>query len=270
MHNPKTIQGKHVSVHQLNDFFGHVAVMLLEHFDRPARQDTVFILGGYVTEPVSSMRNKFPGKKLIAYQLEQMMGIGNWHKTSVLIDNLRGYDEIWDYDPLNIHFLKECGLKVDRHLPLLHTKGLSKVKPVDDPRIDVLFYGIMNERRWRLMNDLQLKCYNELRIVWVYGERDMDTYLSDSKVVLNMHAFEPWNRQEQVRMFYPVINGKTVVSETSQHNEMSGLIIECETKDIVETLRTACRTDLWRTFGPMACRNFQERTEEFLKKETWL
>ena len=264
MHNPKVVDGVHISVYQLNDFFSHVTEMVLEHFDTEDRKGTVFVLGCYVVEPVEKVRERFPGKKLIAYQLEQMMGLGNWHSTAVLIENLRGYDEVWDYDPLNIHFLGERGVKVDRQVPMLHTKSLERVISSHDPKIDVLFYGIMNERRWRILNKLQLSCYNELRLVWVYGEKDMDRYLSDSKVVLNIHAFEPWNRQEQVRMFYPVINGKTVISETSQKNVMGGLIIEAGLDDLVETLRATCRTDLWRSFGPLAAREFRERTERFL------
>lgn len=264
MHNPKTTAGKHATVHQLNDFFSHVAEMMLEHFDTEDRNDTVFVLGNYVVEPVENLRKRFPGKKLVAYQLEQMMGLGNWHKTSTLIDNLKGYDEIWDYDQLNIYFLKQRGITVDRFVPMLHAKSLERIISVHEPKIDVLFYGIMNERRWRILNRIQLACYNDLRIVWVYGENDMDRYISDSKVILNIHAFEPWNRQEQVRMFYPVINGKTVISETSQKNVMDGLIIESELDCLVETLRATCRTDLWRSFGSMAAREFRDRTEKFL------
>jgi hypothetical protein len=265
MHNPKSVDGKHISVYQLNDFFTHVTEMLLEHFDTEDRKGTVFVLGGYVLEPVAKLRERFPGKKLIAYQLEQMMGLGNWHQTSTLIENLMGYDEVWDYDPLNVHFLGERGIKVDRFVPLLHTRSLERVISSHDPKIDVLFYGIMNERRWRILNRVQLSCYNELRLVWVYGEDEMDRYISDSKVILNIHAFEPWNRQEQVRMFYPVINGKTVVSEPSQHNQMSGLIIESGLNDMVETLRATCKTDLGRSFGPLAAREFRDRTDKFLR-----
>jgi hypothetical protein len=268
MHNPRVVEGKYIQVFQLNDFFSHVTSMILEHFDVETRADNVFILGCYVLEDSQKIRARFPGKKLVVYQLEQMMGSrsGNWHNVWRLAENIRGYDEIWDYDPLNVHFLAERDIRVDRLQPMLYTESLNNFVSSENPGIDVLFYGIINERRWKILHDIQVRCYNDLRIAWLYGEKDMDKYMADSKVILNIHAFEPWNRQEQTRIFYPVINGKTVVSELSQHNQFQGLIVESDKGNLVDTLRMMCRTDAWKSFGNMASGEFKIRTKEFLEK----
>lgn len=268
MHNPKVVEGKHIKVFQLNDFFYHVTSMLLEHFDVEARAGQVFVLGCYLLADVKTIRSRFPDNKLIVYQLEQMMGSrnGNWHKVLKLLDNIKGYDEVWDYDPLNVHFLGERNIKVDRLLPMLYTESLKNFTSSENPRIDVLFYGIINDRRWRILHEIQVSCYNDLRIAWIYGEQNMDKYMADSKVILNVHAFEPWNRQEQTRIFYPVINGKTVVSEISQHNQFQGMIVETEIRNLVETLKTVCSTDIWKSLGKMASNEFKSRTKEFLEK----
>lgn len=262
MHNPKIIKGKHIEVYQLNDFFSDVTKMLLEHFDVPSRSE-VFVLGGYIFNSADKMRAMFPEKRLIVYQLEQMMGGPNWYGVSSTIENLKEYDEIWDYDPLNVKFLGWHGVKVDRVVPMLYCESLKNIKNSDEPKNDVLFYGFMNERRWKLMTEIQRKCYNEIEIVWKYG-KETNIHISDSKVVFNMHSFEPWNRQEQVRIFYPVINEKTVVSEQSQHNEFKNIIIESETKNITDVLMSVCRSDIWRSFGKLASEEYKRKTDKFM------
>ena len=134
MHNPKVIDGKNISIYQLNDFFSHVTEMLLEHFDVEVRKGDVFVVGPYVQEGVESIKERFPGRKLVAYQLEQMMGIGNWRRSSSIIENLKGYDELWDYDPLNAHYLGQHGIKVDRVVPMLHTASLERIISSHEPK----------------------------------------------------------------------------------------------------------------------------------------
>jgi hypothetical protein len=262
MHDLKTITGKHIKICQLNSFFSNVSAMLLEHFDLPEYENVVFILGGYIFHPVSFFRDKFPNHKLIAYQLEQMMGPDNWNSLTRTIENLRGFDEIWDYDNLNSGFLIHQNIYTDKIVPMLYTQSLEKIVSKEEPKIDVLFFGTMNERRWRIIDTIQRRSYNELKVVWSYGDYDVDEYIANSKTILNLHAFEPWNRQEQVRMFYPIINGKTVISEVSQVNRMQGLIIEFENQNLVEVLRSVCMTDLWKTFGEFSKKEFKERTEK--------
>ena len=261
--------GEHIIVHQLNVFFAHMREMLMEHFDKPEWNDTLFVLGGHTRCPLSWYEARHPGKRVIVYQSEQLFGMGggvgnNFIDMPRTIENLRTYPEIWDYDDLNVEFLSWTNIHVKHVLPMLHTQRLKRIESVTDPKIDVLFYGLMNQRRWEIMVGIQRTCYGQLRLAWVYGDPDMDKHIANSKVVLNLHAFEPWNRQEQVRMFYPVINGKTVVSEPSQVNRMEGLIIEMDPDQLGPYLKDICSSDEWRNFGLQAQKEFEERSKHIV------
>lgn len=232
------ISGDHIKIHQLNVFFSDVTFMLLEIFDLPRYENSVFILGDYVYHPIQYFRQLYPDSRIIIYQLEQMVGSDTWHSVAKTIEHIRGADEIWDYDYLNAEYLSWYQVKVDRVIPLLYTSSLERVKPVSPPSIDVLFYGYINERRFRILKGLQKALYNRISLMWLYGVHGeaLDPYIANSKIILNLHAFEPWHRQEQVRIFYPVINSKLVISETSQVNYFDDCIVEADEHELADVL----------------------------------
>jgi len=263
----KVISGQFIKIHELNQFFSHVTSMMLEHFDNPKYENTTFLLGTYILESVKEIKKKIPGQKIIVYQLEQLMAGSNWHEVKKTISNIDGADEIWDFDFLNSAFLAENGIKVNRLVPILHTNTLQKIEMKNEPYFDVLFYGYMNERRFKIFHSLQKILYNDIKLQWIYGSFELDKYIQDSKTILNIHAFEPYNRQEQVRMFYPIINSKTVISEISQLNNLSGSIIESSIDDLANTIKCVCRSDVWREFGKQAEINFRQKTNLFMAEE---
>jgi hypothetical protein len=267
MHNSKYIQGKFIKIHQLNDFFNHVSIMLLEHFDKIEYDNTLIIVGSCVVYPYSKFKSENPNHKIIVYQLEQMMGGSNWHSINYISSNFSGCDTLWDYDPMNVFYIKEYhNLNVDKLLPMLYTKSLDKIENKEYPSIDVLFYGFINERRFKILNNIQSNTYNTLKIAWIYGEPNVDRYIADSKVILNLHAFEPWNRQEQVRMFYPLINGKTIVSEPSQTNHFDGMIVESQINNLASDLVRICYDGSWRRIGAQGKVQFIEKTQKYLEQ----
>lgn len=262
----KVLHGKYIQIHQLNDFFIHASLMLLEHFDNEKYKDTLFSVGTYIDIPVCDLRNLFPNKKIIVYQLEQLMSLATWTNIPQIISNLDGADEIWDYDYLNIHYLQQnYNIVVDKFLPLIYSESLNRIHCKENPEIDVLFYGFLNKRRFDIFLDFQRKLYGELSLVWVYGEKDMDKYIANSKIILNLHASEPWNRQEQVRMFYPLINGKTNISEFSQRNNMPDEIIESSPEEMPGIFIDFCRSDKWKVFGEQAKEKFKLRSQSIIE-----
>lgn len=266
--NFEIIKGNYIIIHQLNIFFNHVSLMLLEHFDTPKYSNTVFSVGTYIKISFKKLQEIFPNKRIIIYQLEQLMDLPTWQSVSEIVENIREANEIWDYDNLNVLYLKNyCGIKVNKIVPLLFTKSLEKNLIKDNPEFDVLFYGFLNQRRFNIFNQLQNELYGKIKLIWIYGTFDLDKHIANSKVILNLHAAEPWNRQEQVRMFYPIINGKTVISETSQLNNMPNEIIETNTDKLSSTFLDICNSDKWKTFGLEAKENFKIRTQNFLDKE---
>jgi hypothetical protein len=252
--------GNHIQIHVARAMgFGNVAQMLLEHFDTPEHADTTFILGDNIFHPVDHFRALYPGHKLVIYQLEQMVGSVTWHPVQGIIEHLRGADEIWDYDPLNVKYLSWYGVTVDRVVPMRYTNALRRITLNPDPAVDVLFYGYLNERRFRIVRQLQQALYNRVTLMWLTGfpEPELDRYIADARIVLNLHAFEPWHRQEQTRIFYPLINGRLVVSETSEYNAFGNCIVEADEANLAETLLHWLADNRWRDEGLAASERYR-------------
>ena len=261
MMTPDFVEGNHIWIHRLDAFgFDDVVDMLLEHCDTPEHQGKVIVLGAYIHHPVSYFRQLYPDRKVVIYQLEQMVGSETWHPVSRIVEHLRGADEIWDLDPLNATFLSWRDVHVDRILPMRYTRALERIALEPDPSIDVLFYGYLNERRFRIVRQLEQQLYHRIKLVWLYGVtgRELDRYIADAKIILNLHAFEPWNRQEQVRIFYPLINGRLVVSEVSEYNAFGGAIVEVEAERLGDTLLHWLAEDRWRSRGPAGQQLFRQ------------
>ena len=68
--------------------------------------------------------------------------------------------------------------------------------------------------------------------------------LKNSKIILNLHTYDVF-RQEQVRIFYPVINGRCVVSENSDDNHFSDSIIIDNYDTLPKTLNMLLSTGKW-------------------------
>jgi hypothetical protein len=91
---------------------------------------------------------------------------------------------------------------------------------------------------------------------------DLDYFIRRSKVILNLHAFEPWNRQEQPRIFYALINGKYVLSEVSQINYFGDYIQQFSLpKDLVSKSVNIISKGKYRELG--------ERAREWFKATTF-
>jgi hypothetical protein len=266
----KLVVGKHIRVHQSQAIgFENIPDMLLEHFDREEHAGKTFILGDFVYHPIDHFRQLYPGSRIVIYQLEQMVGSETWHPVAHIINNIRGADELWDFDPLNAEFLKWHDLIVDRIVPLPYTEALRRIPLQPDPAIDVLFYGYMNDRRYRIIRQLEQQLYNRIKLLWLYGvhSEGLDRYISDARIVLNLHAFEPWHRQEQVRIFYPLINGRLVVSETSEVNGFGDCIVESDELNLADTLLYWLADDRWREAGLAASERYRQRSSAEFTQE---
>ena len=258
----KVIAGEYITIEEYNIYFASVTDMLLEHFDTPEYKDTVIILGSYIKYPATMFKSKYPNKKIIVYQLEQMIKVpgDTWCNTQRTIQNLIGADEIWDYDELNIKFLEEYhNIVVDRLIPLRYVKSLDRNMKVGNEDIDLLFYGQLYGRRLRIIQKLEQCIYGKVNLVCLFGitGEELDKYIERSKIVLNIHAFEPYHRQEQQRIFYLLINGKCVLSEESQLNHFGEMITEFKESNMVGKINYILENDRYRKFGLDAREKFK-------------
>jgi hypothetical protein len=143
----------------------------------------------------------------IVYNIEQL----DDNRAAYFATHFRPFT-VWDYSERNIVFWKSQGITAV-HVPIGYVPEMTRIisMPVQD--IDVLFYGFPNERRIKIHKELVSR---GLAAVWptdCYGAA-RDAYISNSKVVLNMHFYAP-GIFEIARVSYLLANKKCVVSESS-------------------------------------------------------
>lgn len=215
----------------LSNHWLQLATMIEDAY--PQDDDTTVVLGCYVHKSVEQLRKLISTKRLVIYQLEPLVE-GHWHSTEKIVNNIRGADEVWDYDLQNIEVLAKHGIEA-KFRPPAFSPRLQRIRTMDNPDIDVLFYGSYTDHRCKqissLINEQPIKPqYNDIlksmNFVWLFGMDDarLDEYISRSKIILNMKPTESTNRQQQTRIYYPLINNKCVLSEASDINYFGDLI----------------------------------------------
>ncbi len=164
----------------------------------------------------------------IIYNLEQIAESSSWCSPTYL--ELLERCQVWDYSARNIASLVRLGVTPPpTHVPIGYVPELTRVSSSPNEDIDVLFYGSMNERRARVINQLQDLGLNAPAVFGVYGP-ERDALIARSKVVLNLHFYET-SIFELVRVSYLLANRKAVVAECQPGTEMD--------EDMRDAVRTA-------------------------------
>lgn len=228
--------------------------------------DTVVVLGYNVAKYLpQDLRDKYPGKKIVVYQLEQLFDGSKWVNQH-MANWLNGADAIWEYDLSNLAWLKRNGFDAE-YRPMCYSDALRDISMADDRDIDILFYGYPTPRRMRIMAYLMGCTWTSKSLIWATGVsgaklRDL---ISRAKVILNVHAFDKECRQEQVRLFYPIINGACVISEKSPHNEFGKSVIVSDIGNMPKfgaTITHVLDKGIWKQFGSDAPEVYKRHCEE--------
>jgi hypothetical protein len=154
--------------------------------------------------------DKLPANSII-YNTEQMSA-PCFRAESAYLAMLRKY-QVWDYSVGNVKKLLEKGVNAIKFVPIGYVEQLTRIPAVTED-IDVLFYGSMNERRSRVLNDLMARGFKVKSVFNVYG-KERDEYIARSKIVLNVHFYED-QVFEIVRVSYLLANKKAVVAECDE------------------------------------------------------
>ncbi|HSH36774.1 hypothetical protein, partial [Schnuerera sp.] len=186
----------------------------------------------------------------------------------IYIENIRGADEIWDYDELNAVYLSWFDIKVDKILPFKYTKNLKRIENKRDPEIDVLVYGYMNDIRLNKLKDIYPSLYHNYSIVTTTGlnKEIQDQYIANSKIILNLHGIEPYSRQEQERIAFLLINEKCVLSETNQINYFGDLIVDTPLNNISNKIKELLLRDAWKEVARNGHRFYKDKSYSTYKK----
>jgi hypothetical protein len=91
-------------------------------------------------------------KNPIFYNLEQLGKDSPWMEMPEFVDLFRRYPT-WDYSQANIEYLAGLGLPRPTYVPIGYVPELTRIAPAPED-IDVLFYGMLSERRYAVLRDL--------------------------------------------------------------------------------------------------------------------
>lgn len=192
--------------------------------------DCVVVMGIYLHEDISRIRELYPDSKIIVYQLEPISENNAWWDTNTITRFLRDADEVWDYDLNNIEYLREELGITAFFRPFLFSESCCKHIDMNREKdLDVLFYGYYTEHRSKFVNEFVEHCGRSFAWIAHIHHPVLDEYISRARVVINIHHAENLQQQEQTRLFYLLSNGKDVVSEKSKYNVYGDLVPEAET-----------------------------------------
>lgn len=147
-------------------------------------------------------------KNAIIFNAEQVQ-VDMW-QNSVYAARLRRH-AVWDYSEVNLERLKTLGVEHVALCRIGYWAGLSSIAPADHEDLDVLFFGSVNDRRKRALEDIARHRIRVHTLFGVYGE-ERDRCIARAKIVLNVH-FYPNPIWEIFRCSFLLANRKCVVSE---------------------------------------------------------
>jgi len=154
-------------------------------------------------------------KNPILFNLEQIQLDSPWMSQSYL-NILKSYP-VWDYSYKNIQELKNLGIDNVTQCNIGYEPELTRI-PQSEEDIDILFYGSLNERRIKILNELRNKGLRVVSLFGAYGN-ERDKYIARSKIILNIHYYET-RVFEIIRISYLLANKRFVISEGGQDTEL--------------------------------------------------
>jgi hypothetical protein len=215
---------------RFKDHWEDIAKMVEENYSQDYDENDCLILSGHLINDIYSGKETIQDyNKKIVYQLEPLVE-NHWWGMTDMINRIRDYDEVWDYDLNNIEILKQNGIDA-KFKPLIYSENLKRIENKEEPDIDVLFYGTQTDYRIKTISTLigiYLYCdINFISINNVTGSL-LDDFISRSKIILDLSndGYLHQRIQKQTRIFYALINNKCVISEKSDKNYFGNLITE--------------------------------------------
>lgn len=208
---------------------GHKSVL---NFNRVDSNATNIIIGCHLLDP--SRATTLPPDTIIL-NTEQLEGNPSPWRTNILEWGRRF--QIWDYSTKNIQWFSQNGIIQAKQLRIGYQRQLERLKQNSNKDIDVLFYGCINERRLKILNELTANGLRVKSLFGVYGA-DRDRWVERSHLVINIHYYES-QIFEIVRVFYLLINSIPVVSEVNTSTSIDSIyrtaIAPCDYLNIPKT-----------------------------------
>ena len=190
------------------------------------------------------------------YQLEPLTALPEWLQERALAV-LRGARWVWDYSLQNQEWLRSRGIESTLVTPGYHPQ-LQKIQLVQNPEIDLLFYGAVTPRRAVILDKIANKIpHLNLKVLeGIYG-KERDEWIARSKAILNLHSYDR-PLFEAVRISYLLNNRCAVISEPSEGELYEGIPTLRFSEESYHSLKESLEE-------PMKLRSLAEREAEIFK-----
>jgi len=170
----------------------------------------------YIICGMNDFSSQIVPNNYIVYQLEQTTGNdeSKWFSKTYL-NYLKNALAVWDYSLINYQNLRKLNIGNIQYVPMQYMPSVDKIihKEPSEKDIDVFFYGSINERRQKIIDQLKERGLHVVSKsnVWKNEREDL---LARSKLVINIHYFEH-SILETVRLSYLLSNQCSIISEVS-------------------------------------------------------
>jgi len=206
--------------------------------------------------------------KSVIYNTEHVTSSWIKREDTLYLQLLRRY-EVWDYNQDNSRYLATILGKDVKFVRVGYVSQSTRIDSAPVLDIDVLFYGSVNARRQVILNGLRSAGLSVHHAFGVYG-RQRDALIARSKVVLNMHYYEP-GAFEVVRVSYLLANGKAVVTEVNPgetvDEDLSGAMLTAAYGALIEACKGLVEDNVRRQFLEQAgFAAFSKRDESTILK----
>lgn len=184
---------------------GHDVSVAINSF-YPDRRNIIF---GAQILPIDFMR-QLPNDTII-YNLEQMHGITGDYIRPEMQFYAQHFD-IWDYKKDNLASWATLeNVRKVKVVPVAYAPILTRIPKPPYQDIDVLIYGLPNDVRLDIFNQLANVGLTVVFACGLYGE-SRDNFIARAKLIVNVSLFQQCQQFEIVRVSYLLANKKAVVS----------------------------------------------------------
>lgn len=229
--------------HAYSQAFDEVAETIRCGLDRLASTgftlpDRTIVIGAHLLSPDTRA-----DPRRIFYNFEQR----DSPQLNASVLNLFRQHEVWDYSPSNVAWLAERGVRA-KHVPIGYAPELCRIERAPTQDIDVLFYGLVNNRRRKILDGLRAAGLNVVDAFKLYG-RARDHLIGRSKIVLNMHFYDT-RIFEIVRCSYLFANAACVISEESEDvpPELEGAVYFAPYEQLIDMCWAATQSPSFRAY----------------------
>lgn len=159
----------------------------------------------------------------ILFNTEQLGDAEGWHLASGSYRRLLTRFYVWDYSLANLARIPH---PAKSFTPFLHCPGLARTDIRRKRGAHLLFYGVLTERRSRLLRALAQAGVPVRTLFGSYGyARDVQVFRS--LAVLNLHKEDGTGEFEVIRCFHPLTNGIPVITEPSEGDPTFQIYRDC-------------------------------------------